>query len=67
MRRRRGENYLLRLQSRSQGKSSFDLLSAQAMAITGIGQLMLDAVIDAAGATTAFSLVTALEADSHAG
>jgi DNA-binding transcriptional regulator YbjK len=67
MRRRRGENYLLRLQSRLQGKSSFDLLSAQAMAITGIGQLMLDAVIDAAGATTAFSLVTALEADSHAG
>lgn len=61
MRRRRGENYLIRLNRLVSGTSPFDLLSAQAIAITGIGQLILDAVLDPSHAP-AFALVERLQA-----
>ena len=61
MRRRRGENYLLRL-NREAGDSRFDLLSAQAVAITGIGQMILDAALDSSSAADAMRLIERLQA-----
>jgi AcrR family transcriptional regulator len=61
MRRRRGENYLIRLNRLVAGKSPFDPLSAQALAITGIGQLILDGVLDPAE-SSAFTLMERLQA-----
>lgn len=67
MRRRRGENYLVRLNRLVEGEAPFDLLSAQAMAITGIGQLMLDAVLDPAADAYAFTLIDRLQATARLG
>jgi AcrR family transcriptional regulator len=62
MRRRRGENYLIRLDRLVEGESPFDLLSAQAIAMTGIGQLILDGVLDPAANASAFALIGRLQA-----
>lgn len=65
MRRRRGENYLVRLNRLVDGEAPFDLLSAQAMAMTGIGQLLLDGVRDPAADTSAFALIDRLQASAR--
>jgi AcrR family transcriptional regulator len=61
MRRRRGENYLIRLDRLRAAASPFDQLSAQALAMTGIGQLILDGVLSP-GETSAFTLMERLQA-----
>lgn len=62
MRRRRGENYLIRISRATPGESPFDLLSAQAIAMTGIGQMILDAATDASQAAHATALAERLQA-----
>lgn len=61
MRRRRGENHLIRLSRLTDGDSPFDLLSAQALAITGIGQLILDATQGSTANGNAFALMERLQ------
>ncbi|MDO6416286.1 TetR family transcriptional regulator [Sphingomonas sp. BIUV-7] len=60
MRRRRGENLLVQL-NRETRDAPFDLLAAQAVSVTGIGQLMLDATLDPTGAP-AFILTSRMTA-----
>jgi AcrR family transcriptional regulator len=67
MRRRRGENYLFILNRQVAGESPFDLLSAQALSITGIGQVILDGLLDGAPGAIDFSLVDRLQAIALAG
>jgi len=62
MRRRRGENYLIRISRDTIGGSSFDLLSAQAIAMTAIGRLILDAAMDATQAGDALALAERMQA-----
>ena len=62
MRRRRGENYLVRLNSRVSGRDPFDLLSAQTIAMVGNGQLVLDAVLAPAADAAAARLTGQLQA-----
>jgi DNA-binding transcriptional regulator YbjK len=62
MRRRRGENLLIRFNRQVTGISPFDLLSAQAISITGIGKLMLDAELDPAPDAAAFQLAERMAA-----
>jgi AcrR family transcriptional regulator len=62
MRRRRGENYLIIINRQVEGESPFDLLSAQALSITGIGQIILDGLVDGASSTINFTLVNRLQA-----
>ncbi len=45
MRRRRGENFVVHL-NRSRADRPVDVLSAQALSLTGMGRWMLDAVLD---------------------
>lgn len=47
LRRRRGENYVGYLE-RQLGEAVFDVISAQAISLTGMGRLTLDAVLDPA-------------------
>lgn len=61
MRRRRGENYLIRLNRQVTSESPFDPLSAQALAMTGIGQLILDGTLQPSDAS-AFALMERLQA-----
>lgn len=55
MRRRRGENFLILLNRDLGADSPFDLLSAQTISMTGIGQLLLDGVRDESFATFALA------------
>ena len=61
-RRRRGENLLFILNRQVVGESPFDLLSAQALSITGIGQIILDGLLEGAPDTIDFSLIDQLRA-----
>lgn len=67
MRRRRGENYLFILNRGVVPESPFDLLSAQALSITGIGQVILDGLLDGAPGAIDFSLIDQLRAIALAG
>jgi AcrR family transcriptional regulator len=51
IRRRRGENYLARLNDEWGGASPFDLLAAHALSIAGTGQRVLDGALEADPAT----------------
>jgi len=62
LRRRRGENYAIRLNSRTPAEAPFDLLSVQAISMTGVGRLMLDAEIDPAPDAATYKLVERVEA-----
>lgn len=64
MRRRRGENFLILLNRDLGADSPYDLLSAQTISMTGIGQLLLDGVRDAGSAT--FTLADRLRATAFA-
>lgn len=62
MRRRRGENYLVYLNNRVPDRDPFDILSAQAIAMVGNGQLMLDAASGPAARAAATRLTEQLQA-----
>jgi AcrR family transcriptional regulator len=57
MRRRRGENYHVQLRREAGGTPRFDLLAAQAMSITGIGQVILSGGLGAGEAERGFELM----------
>lgn len=61
MRRRRGENYVVHLNRKAEGRS-IDVLSAQALSVTGMGRWVLDAVLDPAPNAAALALVDRLYA-----
>jgi AcrR family transcriptional regulator len=65
MRRRRGENYRIRINQGAAGEP-FDLLSAQALAIAGIGQIMLDTAHAPSPNALTFDLVERLQASALA-
>ncbi len=60
MRRRRGENYLSILNRQVAGPSPFDRLSSQMLSITGIGQMILDGLLEGGPGAIDFSLVDQL-------
>jgi AcrR family transcriptional regulator len=60
MRRRRGENYIVHLNRHAPAGMEYDIVAAQALAMTGIGRLILDGVVDPAGGDAAFALVAQL-------
>lgn len=62
LRRRRGENYVVYLNSQLPDETPFDVLSAQAMSLTGQGQVMLDAILDPSPDDPAFRLAERLKA-----
>jgi len=62
MRRRRGENYMIILNRQAPGEPVFDLLSGQALSITGIGQIMLDGLLEGGPGTIDRTLVDKLQA-----
>jgi AcrR family transcriptional regulator len=62
MRRRRGENYMIILNRQTAGEPVFDLLSGQALSITGIGQIMLDGLLDGASGAIDRTLIDKLQA-----
>jgi AcrR family transcriptional regulator len=67
LRRRRGENYVGYLE-RQLGRAAFDVVAAQAISLTGMGQLTLDAVLDPASNNTAgFTLTDRMRAAALAG
>ncbi len=55
LRGRRGENYVGVL-AREMGEQVFDVVAAQALSLTGMGQMMLDAVMDPAVSDAGFRL-----------
>ncbi len=61
-RRRRGQNLMVRFNRQALGASPLDLLSAQAISMTGIGKLMLDADLDPAPDAAAFRLAERMAA-----
>lgn len=55
LRRQRGENYVGVLE-REMGERVFDVVATQALSLTGMGQMMLDAVLDPAVSDAGFRL-----------
>lgn len=55
LRRRRGENYVGYI-ARERGAAAIDVVSAQAISVTGTGRLMLEAALDPAGNQAGFQL-----------
>lgn len=55
LRRQRGENYVAVLE-REMGTRVFDVVAAQALSLTGMGRIMLDAVLDPAAIDTGLKL-----------
>lgn len=55
LRRRRGENYVAVLE-REMGQQVFDVVATQALSLTGMGRMILDAVMDPAVSDAGFRL-----------
>lgn len=61
LRRQRGENYVGVLE-RQMGEQVFDVVACQALSLTGMGRMMLDAVMDPAVSDAGFKLSERLRA-----
>ena len=65
LRRRRGENYVGYI-ARERGAAAIDVVSAQAVSVTGTGRLILEATLDPAGNQAAFQLTDQMVATALA-
>lgn len=66
LRRRRGENYVGYI-ARERGAGAIDVVSAQAVSVTGTGRLMIDAALDPAANPAGFELTDRMLAAALAG
>jgi AcrR family transcriptional regulator len=65
LRRQRGENYVGVLE-REMGERVFDVVATQALSLTGMGRMMLDAVMDPAASDAGFKLSERMRATALA-